>query len=261
MHDLTKIRQFIQTSAKAVGLNFIITGHRKSITLHQGFPKEMDVEFESLYNRCRPYTMTSLERMYSLYQSTLYCIKANIPGDFVECGVWRGGSTMLIALILNKLNITNRKIYLYDTFTGMTKPTGYDKRISDGRLATKVWKSKQKETHNEYAYASLSEVRNNMKKTNFPHDNLVFVEGKVEDTIPTIAPKQMALLRLDTDWYESTRHELEHLYPILSDKGVLILDDYGHFTGAKKAVDEYFSAIASPILLHRIDYTGRTGIK
>lgn len=260
MHDLTKIKQFIQSTTKAIGLNFIISGHRRNITLHHGFPRDMDSNFEALYKLCQPYTMTSLERMYSLYQSTLYCIKANVPGDFIECGVWKGGSTMLIALILKKFSITNRKIYLYDTFTGMTKPTSKDVRISDGTPALKVWQSKQRKDHNEYAYASLEEVKTNMRSTNYPTNNIVFVKGLVENTIPANISDQIALLRLDTDWYDSTYHELKHLYPKLVKGGVLILDDYGHFTGAKKAIDEYF-ATKPPILLHRIDYTGRTGIK
>ena len=87
-------------------------------------------------------------------------------------------------------------------------------------------------------------------------ERIHFVEGKVEDTIPAHAPERIALLRLDTDWYESTRHELEHLYPRLSRGGVLIIDDYGHWQGARQAVDEYFGD-AHAALLNRIDYTAR----
>ena len=94
--------------------------------------------------------------------------------------------------------------------------------------------------------------------TGYPAERLHFVEGKVEDTIPEQAPERIALLRLDTDWYESTRHELEHLYPRLSPGGVLIIDDYGHWEGARQAVDEYFKG---EVYLHRIDYTGRLAIK
>ena len=77
--------------------------------------------------------------------------------------------------------------------------------------------------------------------------------------IPKYLPGEIALLRLDTDWYKSTQHELIHLYPLLVGSGVLIIDDYGHWQGAKKAVDEYFSD--KKILLNRIDYTGRISIK
>ena len=83
----------------------------------------------------------------------------------------------------------------------------------------------------------------------------------MEDTLPEQAPSRIALLRLDTDWYESTRHELIHLYPRLSQGGVLIVDDYGHWDGCRLAVDEYFATEADPVLLTRIDYTGRICVK
>lgn len=98
-----------------------------------------------------------------------------------------------------------------------------------------------------------------MQSTNYPAEMLVFIKGKVEDTIPKTMPKHIALLRLDTDWYESTKHELLHLYPLLSKSGVLIIDDYGYWAGSKKAVDEYFSK--GEMLLNRIDYTSRIAIK
>jgi len=261
LKDLTQIKYLLQKSAKSLGLDLYISGHRRNITIHRGFPKDMDPDFASLYKQCQPYTMTSLERMYSLYQSVQYIIANDIPGSFIECGVWRGGSTMLIALILLKHNITNRQIYLYDTFTGMTEPSSKDVRISDNRPAHSTWLKKQRTNHNEYAYASLDEVKQNMQRTSYPNDQLVYVEGLVEDTLPSSAPQHISLLRLDTDWYESTLHELIHLYPRLSTNGVLILDDYGHFAGARQAVDEYFSQQAKPILLSRVDYTGRIGIK
>jgi hypothetical protein len=104
-------------------------------------------------------------------------------------------------------------------------------------------------------------VRNNVCGTGYPREKLHFVVGKVEDTIPATMPRKIALLRLDTDWYDSTKHELSHLFPLLRPQGVLIVDDYGHWQGARKAVDEYFAAHQTGILLHRIDYTGRIAVK
>lgn len=100
-----------------------------------------------------------------------------------------------------------------------------------------------------------------MKSTAYPMENVHLVKGKVEDTIPKILPSQIALLRLDTDWYESTRHELIHLYPNLVKNGVLIIDDYGHWRGSKQATDEYFDGFAPKPFLQRVDYTGRLSIK
>src|SRR5207244_6492838 len=110
-----------------------------------------------------------------------------------------------------------------------------------------------------WAYAPIEEVESNLRGTGYPPDKLHFVAGRVEDTLQRYAPDRIALLRLDTDWYESTRHELVHLFPRLTDGGVLIIDDYGHWAGSRKAVDEYFATEGRRPLLSRIDYTGRIG--
>jgi O-methyltransferase len=113
-----------------------------------------------------------------------------------------------------------------------------------------------------WCLATINDVEQNMKATSYVPSNIIYVKGKVENTIPTLSPdKVIALLRLDTDWYESTKHELIHLYPELTKGGVLIIDDYGHWDGCRKAVDEYFNNTDSSILLNRVDYTGRIGIK
>jgi len=97
--------------------------------------------------------------------------------------------------------------------------------------------------------------------TGYPSERIHFVRGRVEDTIPASAPELIALLRLDTDWYDSTKHELIHMFPRLSKAGVIIIDDYGHWRGAREACDEYFAQNRIPILLNRIDYTGRIALK
>ena len=163
-------------------------------------------------------------------------------------------------MILEMMNDAKRNIYLYDTFAGMSKPSKKDKRMFDSLDFMEIWKKKQRKEHNELSFSPLSEVRENMLSTKYPEKNLIFVEGKVEDTIPNKIPSKIALLRLDTDWYESTCHELKHLYPLLSHRGILIIDDYGYCKGSKEAVDEYFKN-GNPILLNRIDIAGRLGIK
>jgi O-methyltransferase len=111
------------------------------------------------------------------------------------------------------------------------------------------------------AVASLQEVRSNMASTGIATERVHYVSGPVEETIPRSVPERIALLRLDTDWYESTRHELEHLWDRLEPGGVLIVDDYGHWAGAREAVDEFFAAREDAPLLSRVDYTGRMGVK
>jgi O-methyltransferase len=223
--------------------------------------KVIEKEFLEIYHLCKDYTMTSPERMYSLYKATRYVIEAKIPGDFVECGVWKGGSAMIIAATLKQIGVTNRYIYLYDTFEGMSEPTEYDvKNVPGGGASIRdYWEQNQKNDVNEWCYSSLGEVSDNLQKTGYPNNMFKLTKGKVEDTIPGVKPEIIALLRLDTDWYESTKHELDNLYPNLQDKGVLIIDDYGSWAGAKKAVDEYFLSI--PILFNRVDTTGRIAIK
>ncbi|HMG16489.1 MAG TPA: TylF/MycF/NovP-related O-methyltransferase, partial [Saprospiraceae bacterium] len=196
--------------------------------IRQHYPDIKDKEFWDIHQLIRPYTMTSVERMYALYNSVNHVLVNNIKGDFVECGVWRGGSSMLIANMLANRNSLDRKIYLYDTFEGMSEPSQEDLDFS-GRNAAAMMKETEdiKET-SVWCLADLSDVTNNMKLTGFSMNNIVFVKGKVEDTIPQTMPDgDIALLRLDTDWYESTKHELIYLYPKLINNGILIIDDYG----------------------------------
>lgn len=214
----------------------------------------------------RPYTLTSVLRIEALLQSVRFCVERKITGSFVECGVWKGGSVMAMILQLQAMGIEDRDIYLYDTFDGMTEPSEMDTSPFEAPALETWWDSSSR---NETAWARFfSEdvfneegVRALLESTGYPVERLHFVRGKVEDTLPAIVPEKIALLRLDTDWYESTRHELIHLYPRISTGGVLIIDDYGHWDGARKAVDEYFAEIEEPMLLNRIDYTGRLAIK
>jgi len=209
-----------------------------------------------------PYTMTSVERIVTLVQATRYIVENAIPGAFVECGVWRGGSMMAVARTLLELGCANRKLFLYDTYTGMSAPTDRDRQF-DGRCADELLARvvKTNGAADVWCCADLADVIRNLLSTGYPRDNIRFIEGKVEATLPAILPEATALLRLDTDWYESTRHELAHLYPLLVSKGVLVIDDYGHWQGAKTATDEYFSAQAFKPFLMRADYTGRLLVK
>jgi hypothetical protein len=206
--------------------------------------------------------------MFALHEATRHIERAGIEGDIVECGVWRGGSAMVVAMTLLALGKTDRTIWLYDTFEGMTQPTDRDVDL-DGRKARMRWNTEWAVTSknhdgvgSDWCYASLEEVRKNVLSTGYPSDRVRFVRGKVEDTIPTGGvPDRIALLRLDTDWYESTLHELRHLYPKLQPGGVLLLDDYGSWQGARQATDEFFSSAGSRPFLARIDEAARIGIK
>jgi hypothetical protein len=229
-----------------------------SINKINKMPFEVSSEQAADINFVSPFTLTSIERRFALIKAVEHVIKNNIQGDFVECGVWRGGSAMLIALTLIRLGVFNRKIWLYDTFEGMPAPTGFDK--SGHGVDAKIIFNKEVKNYGAWCYSSLKEVQNNLSKTQYSYDNFQFVVGKVEETIPSQMPNQICLLRLDTDWYESTKHELKHLFPLLQKSGILIIDDYGDWQGARKAVDEFCEANAS-VFLNKIDHTGRLVIK
>lgn len=222
---------------------------------------DLDEAFYDGYRKCYKYTMTSIQRLYSLYKATEYVVNFNIPGDIVECGVWRGGSCMLTTITLSKMGNTQKRIYLYDTYEGMAQPTDKDIEVGNNLMAWKTWKQHQKETFNKWCYSPIEEVQVNLISTGYPQDKLVFVKGKVEETIPKIMPDKISILRLDTDWYESTYHELCHLFPRLSKFGVIIIDDYGFWKGVREATDKYFAENKIKMLLNRIDECGRIGIK
>jgi len=233
------------------------------VKLGQNNPK-VPADFESLhkniFEKVKNNTMTSAERIYSLIEAVKYIERNNIAGDIVECGVWKGGSMMAVAEMLMNLKSTNRELYLYDTYEGMSKPTEHDKTWY-GESASTILSDTDKEKNLVWAYSALDTVKKGIESTHYPADKIKYVKGKVEDTIPATVPESIALLRLDTDWYESTAHELLYLFPLLNKGGVLILDDYGHWQGARKAVDEYIEQNKIRILLNRIDETGRIAIK
>jgi hypothetical protein len=225
------------------------------------FPPDFEQRDVEIIQVVKPYTMTSPERLFALIHAVRYVVHWDIPGACVECGVWRGGSTMAIVLALLQMHCQDKEIYLFDTFEGMPHPDDQDVNLR-GIAASAILQNPQHPGfQNVFACATLDEVRANMQRTGYDSAKFHFVQGKVEETIPENAPETIALLRLDTDWYESTKHELEHLFPRLSPHGVIIIDDYGHWQGCRKATDEYLTHYNVPLLINRIDYTGRIAVK
>jgi O-methyltransferase len=211
-----------------------------------------------IVERALPYSVTGVPRLLALIEAVRHCVRADVPGGFAECGVWRGGSVVAMILALKDSGV-ERDVYLFDTFgpmpymgEGDTSPvyesgqTGWSR--SGPAIKADLWETEDA-------------VRETIAATGYPDHLVHFVVGRVEDTLPEHAPERLALLRLDTDFYESTRHELIHLYPRLSPGGVLILDDYGEWEGARRAVDEYLAEEAGPLMLSPIDYTGRLAVK
>jgi hypothetical protein len=207
---------------------------------------DLDAEFWPLYDRCHEETMTPIERLFDLYKTVEYIVRDRIPGAIAECGVWRGGSMMMIADALTKFGDTSRTLQLFDTFEGLPYPDDkVDIDIFDNP-ATKQWRP-------EMAKGPLDVVTANMALTGYP--GVEYHKGMVEDTLAKEALEQYALVRLDTDWYSSTKVELEVLWPRIAPGGVLIIDDFGHWQGARMAVDEFFAD--KPVRMVRVDYSCR----
>ncbi len=222
-------------------------------------------KFDEYYKICKSESLNvSRDRFLSLYQSVNYIFKNNILGDFVECGVFKGGSAMMIAYAMQQFAYEGRntkKLWLYDTYEGMANATIHDENILNQKADLELKKLTKRENQNDiWAYSPLNYVVNNIEKTGIQSQNVKYVKGLVEKTLLKNLPDKICLLRLDTDFYESTKIELETLYPLLEVGGILIIDDYGHWKGCKKAVDDYFDNKKS-IFFQQIDYSGIIGVK
>jgi O-methyltransferase len=246
------IKAAIHKSFRLFGLDIIHFPPRE-----QECPSDFGKDEAEILRGVRPWTLTSAERIYALIQAVRYVGVNGIAGAIVECGVWKGGSMAAVARTLLQMQDVSRDLYLFDTFAGMSEPSAKDVDYS-GKPANEVM---QENSGFKCADAPLERVKEVLYGTGYPRERIHFVPGKVEDTIPGCSPGVISLLRLDTDWYESTKHELVHLFPRLSKAGVIIIDDYGHWKGSRQACDEYFKENRIPILLNRIDYTGRIAVK
>lgn len=249
------LKRAMQTALRRFG--YSIGPYRKDSSL----PPDFSADTEKIWEAVKPFTMTSPERVSALVDAVQYLTRSGIEGDFVECGVWKVGSTMAMALALMDQGSKDRDLWLYDTFAGMPAPTEIDIEYTGRTGREKYSEHKNSANSSDWYLSPIDEVRRNILQTGYDVDRIHFVKGKVEDTIPTELPKKIALLRLDTDWYASTKHELIHLFPLVQPRGVVIIDDYGHWQGSKKAVDEYMNGNHISIFWHRIDYTGRIGVK
>ena len=211
----------------------IIPSERMDDAYFAGVIPYITTEQKKVIDRCKPFTQTGRERLFALIRSVEYLVRNNIPGAMVECGVWKGGSVMAIAMALDYLQ-RSRDLYLFDTFTGM--PPGEKMDIDlDGH--DEAWYRGQKIVQDRgglWNESSLSEVKENIARIDSAKQRFYFIQGKVEETLPQQSPESIALLRLDTDFYGSTKHELVHLFPRLCRGGVLIVDDYGHFLGSRQ---------------------------
>lgn len=216
----------------------------------------------SIITRVDPRTMTGPPKLDPLVEAVRHIVRHQIPGEVVECGVWRGGSMQAMALTLLSLDDTSRELHLFDTFEGMPPPTADDtQKRADGTIISAADAlARSARDSRVWAVAGLDDVQEAMAESGYPADRIQYHVGMVEDTLPAQAPQQIAILRLDTDWYSSTKHELETLYERLSPGGVLMLDDYSTWDGARKATDEWLAATGEMLFLVPMG-PGRIAIK
>jgi hypothetical protein len=207
-------------------------------------------EDKAIYREAAPFTMTDKNRVLALIHAVRHIARRCIPGCIVECGVWKGGSMVAISRTLLNLGITNRDLHLFDTFEGMPAPSDkdvfHDQTTARGQYEASRFEGGE---GSDWCFSPLEEVKRNVESTGYPKDRIRYIKGKVEDTLPGADLGEIALLRLDTDWYKSTQVELEQLYPLLVSGGVLILDDYYTWQGSKEAYDEYALAHNLSLLL------------
>lgn len=204
-------------------------------------------EFARLYRLVRPYTMSSNARLRGLYRGVRHVVTNEIPGDVVECGAARGGSAALMGLTLNRLH-ARRRLWVFDTFEGLPPPTLDDPDFEIAKLYTGECRGELDEV------AGLFERLGILSNTRF-------VKGLFQKTLPACAVEKIAVLHVDGDWYDSVRVCLAQLYERVSPGGIIQIDDYGHWAGARKAVDEFMHQRAIDVPLERLDYTGRQFIK
>jgi predicted O-methyltransferase YrrM len=207
----------------------------------------LPTEFAKNYRLIRPYTSCSTARLRGLERAIKYAIDRQIPGDVVECGTALGGSAAFMGLTLNRLN-SNRQLWVFDTFEGLPPPTAADPDYD----RAKFWTGKCR--------GELSEVENLFQQCGILERSRL-IKGLFQDTLPVAEVEKIAVLHVDGDWYESVKSCLEHLYDRVSPGGVIQIDDYGHWAGARKAVTEFFQHRQIDPKLHYLDYTGRQFVK
>ena len=248
---MDNIYRWFQGLAQKFGYDFEIRALGKG-----AFPSYVEPAFIELLGKYRGKTMVPWGGLYMAYRAAHYVARNRIPGAVVECGVWRGGCALMMAEAIQQNVGPDYDFYLYDTYAGMSAP-GEEDACELGRAAEFYTKSGKKNGHVDWCYASVEEVSANIAASCYPRERFHLIKGAVEETIPGTVPDRIALLRVDTDWYQSTKHELVYLFPRLVSGGVFICDDYGFWEGAQKAVDEYLAAWSEPFLLTVDSGTGR----
>jgi O-methyltransferase len=191
-------------------------------------------------------SMVGLKRLNNIELCFNSVINDNIPGDFIETGVWRGGSCIFMKALLKSRGINDRIVWVADSFEGLPRPDA---------AKYKYDKDDPYHTFKELA-VPLEVVQANFEKYDLWDDNVRFLKGWFKDTLPNAPIEKLAILRLDGDMYESTMDGLKNLYPRLSNGGYIIIDDWGAVKGCQQAVIDYRKTHGISDEIIQIDWTG-----
>jgi O-methyltransferase len=174
------------------------------------------------------FTMIGIERLSNVQACIEDTIRQGVPGDFIETGVWRGGTTILMRALLEVHAVRDRIVFVADSFAGLPPPDPSYPHDQGSELHTAP-----------YLAVWIDQVRSYFEKFGLLDDQVQFLQGWFRDTLPTLSDRTWAVIRLDGDLYESTTNGLENLYPNLSSGGYAIIDDYHLSPPCKEAVDDY----------------------
>jgi hypothetical protein len=212
-------------------------------------------------NTYRKNTMVTGKHLQFLKDTIKEINEKNITGDIVECGVWRGGCSMWMMLCQKEYNML-RNFYLYDTFDGMTFPDSEkDSKaavVTYNQISKGNYERPYDKWHGEkkWAFAPIDFVKNNVKLTEYDETKITYVMGDVCTTLNTSVPSEISLLRLDTDWYNSTKKELDVLFPRVVKNGYVVVDDYYAWKGSRTATDEFLEKFKNEVTIIDSNLTG-----
>jgi hypothetical protein len=206
----------------------------------KNFYKNLPEDFKNIFLRVKDTTMLSRERLFDFYNSIQYVVKNQIPGDIVEIGCWAGGSIAMARATLDGFasNHDIRSVYGFDTYEGHGRPPDHEYDVWGNKCALTF--NELDEVGESWAKVDLEQVQKNLTSINGSLDGFTLIKGRVEDVAKHSSIKKIAILRIDVDWYEPTLFSLEYFYPMIPRGGVIIIDDYGHHSGSRDAVNHFF---------------------
>lgn len=267
------LKKYIRPLINATG--FDLVRYRSPIEANLKIDEHLGYELETEASACiqivKNNTMLSKRKLVTLYQQVVYCEKNNVQGDFVECGVWKGGAVGLMALAnLNTAAHRKRHLHLFDAFQEICEP---DVDFDGERAVREVMEMTGRIGHDQGRLQSLTGVYDKLggpgtldenknlleNIISYPTEFIHYHKGWFQNTIPTDHQdiEKIAILRLDGDWYASTKVCLDYLFDKVVKGGVVIVDDYGTYDGCKRAVDEFLAARSLTFFFHSIDSDAR----